>query len=145
MNMKKILIALFCIIAIDQKDGNAQIPLVNDTLDYLETIVNRKAEFIGRPFSVLKDSLQFQIRYFHPREGIVYDITKETSTKIAFYFPQVADDMYLTYPSLEIYWQTALNATQSNELYRQTDGGGWSSTVAAFYSNAIIKDIKLRE
>jgi hypothetical protein len=94
---------------------------------------------------VLLDSLKIQIKYFSPTRGIVYDISKETSTHFGFRFPQNADDMYLTYPHLVIYWQPCLNATQSDILWENNNGGEWSSAVAAFYSTGKIADIKVRE
>ena len=48
--------------------------------------------------------------------------------------------MYLTYPYLRITWMSLLNANQSQTLYKNNDGGGWSSAVAAFYANGIITD-----
>lgn len=91
------------------------------------------------------DSLKIQIKHFWPNRSIVYDITKEPSTQFSFYFPQSADEAYLTYPCLEIYWQTPLNASQSDVLWKSNNGGGWSSAVAVFYASAIISDIKIRE
>ncbi len=141
--MKKIFIIILFTFSI--KLVNAQTYGVPDTLAYLQTIVANKANYIGQPFSILMDSLKIEIKYFHLRRGIHYDISKETSTRFSFYFPETADDLYLAYPYLEIYWQVALNANQSNFLWRNNNGGSWSSAVAAFYANGIIKDIQIRE
>ena len=138
--MKKIFLILILIIAISEKESKAQTG-VPDTLAYLQTIVANKANYIGQPVSALLNDLQIQIKYFHPSRGIVYDVSKETSTSFAFYFPQTADDMYLTYPCLEIYWQTPLNANQAFSLYNAKNGGGWDTTVYNFYKNATIKNI----
>lgn len=128
-----------------EKNTKAQSTGVPDTLAYLQTIVANKANYIGQPFSVLKSHLQIELKYFHPRRGIVHDTNKETSTHFSFYFPQSADEMYLTYPCLVIYWQTPLNANQSFSLYNTNNGGGWTAAVANFYANGIIADIKVRE
>ena len=142
--MKKIFIIIVFICSI--KLVNAQTYGVPDTLAYLQTIVANKANYIGQSFSILMDSLQIQIKFFSPFSGIHYDISKETSTSFSFYFPQDGlDDFYLTYPKLKIYWQTPLNASQSDFLWRTNNGGGWNSAVAAFYANGIIKDIQIRE
>ena len=117
---------------------------VTDTLAYLQNIEVNKFQFLGQPFSVLMDSLKIQIKYFNQNTAIVYDITKETSTSFGFFFPQTNDDFFLTYPRIEVVWQNYLNASQSWSLY-QTYGGSWQSAVAAFYSNGIIADIKVRE
>jgi hypothetical protein len=117
---------------------------VPDTLTYLQSIVTNKAQFIGQPFSKLMDSLKIKIRYFHPRRSITYNINKETSTRFAFYFPSAADDLYLTYPSLEVYWQPYLDARLSDILWENNNAGGWVSAVATFYRPGIIVDIKLR-
>lgn len=142
---KSFIILLILIITVSVKNANAQTTGVPDTLVYLQTIVNNKAQFVGKPFSVLMDSLKIQIKHFWPNRSIVYDITKEPSTQFSFYFPQSADEVYLTYPCLEIYWQTPLNGNQSDVLWESNNGGGWSSAVAAFYANGIIADIKVRE
>lgn len=117
----------------------------SDTLAYLQTIVANKAQYIGHPFSNLLSSLQIQVKYFHPRRGIHYDAAKETSTRLAFYFPSDADNLYLTYPSIEIYWQPVLNANESDVLWVNNSGGMWNPSVVTFYQNAVIADIKLRE
>ena len=142
--MKKIILLLILSGAI-VKNAGAQTTPITDTLTYLQHIVNTKANYIGQPFSVLLNSLQLQIKFFSPFAGSPYAKSKETSTSFAFNFPQTPEDMYLTYPGLEIYWLPNLNADQSNLLYTQFNGGGWSPTVAAFYSTAIISDIKIRD
>ena len=143
--MKKMFVILFLTAVISAKVTKAQTVGVPDTLAYLQTIVANKSQYIGQPFSILLNNLQIQIKYFHPRRDIVYDISKETSTRFGFYFPQSANELYLTYPSLEIYWQPYLNANQSDALWENNNGGGWSTAVAAFYANGIITDIKVRE
>lgn len=110
----------------------------------MQTIIANKSQYIGQPFSTLLSNLQIQVKYFHLRRGIIHNISKETSTRFSFYFPQTSNEMYLTYPSLEIYWQIPLNANQSDSIWETNNGGGWNSTVSAFYANAIIADIKLR-
>jgi len=128
------------------KQVNAQINSgVPDTLAYLQTIVVNKPQYTGKPFSVLMDSLKIQIKFFSPFSGLSAHINKETSTSFSFYFPQTADDFYLTYPKLEIIWQTPLNRTQSNVLWESNNGGGWSAAVAVLYATAIVADIKVRE
>jgi len=142
--LKNILIIGFIALISFTKNAKAQTG-VPDTLAYLQSIVANKANYIRHPFSVLLNDLQIQVKYFHPIASIHYDKNKETSTSFAFYFPQTEDDMYLTYPCLNIYWQTPLNASQSFSLYNINDGGGWTPGVANFYANGIIADIKIRE
>lgn len=141
--MKKIILILLIFAA--TKNLNAQTSGVYDTLAYLQSIVANKSQFIGQPFSVLQDSLKIQIKYFHSKRGIVYDVNKETSTRLGFYFPQAANELYLTYPSIEIYWQPNLHSNQSDILWKNNNGGGWSSAVATFYASGVISDIKIRE
>ncbi len=142
--MKKIFIVILIVFTSFIKGAKAQTNGVQDTLAYLQTIVANKTQFIGQPFSTLMDSLKIQIKFFSPFSGIHYDITKETSTDFSFYFSQNTNNYYLTYPRLEVFWQLPLNATQSDSLW-ETNGGIWSSAVAAFYANGIIKDIQIRE
>jgi hypothetical protein len=142
--MKKIIIILLIFGAIF-KNASAQTTPVTDTLAYLQTIVANKANYIGQPFSILRNNLQIQIKFFSIGRGIWTDINKETSTDFAFYFPQNADEIYLTYPSLKISWATPLNANQSDILWKNHNGGGWATDVAALYSTGIISDIQIRE
>jgi hypothetical protein len=144
--MKKIFIILIITFSsVLSTKADAQPYGVPDTLAYLQSIVANKAQFVGQPFSVLQDSLKIQIKFFSPFARIPHDKTKETSTSFSFYFPQTAEEIYLTYPALEIYWQPYLNANQSHSLYNFNDGGSWSTSVADFYANAIIADIKIVE
>jgi hypothetical protein len=140
--MKKILIVLVLTQLIDTDNLNAQVP---DTLAYLQSIVADKSKFIGKPFAVLADSLKIQIKFFSPFASIAYDTHKETSTQFSFRFPQNENEIYLMYPSLRISWKSYLNTVQSDSLYLQYRSVGWSPAVAAFYSNGIIADIKIRE
>jgi hypothetical protein len=140
--MKKILIVLVLTQLIDTENLNGQVP---DTLAYLQSIVAKKSQFIGKPFAALADSLKIQIKFFFPFASIAYDMRKETSTEFSFRFPQNAEEIYLTYPSLEIFWQPYLNAAQSHSLYTQYRSVGWSPVVASFYSTGVIADIKVQE
>ena len=142
--MKKILVITFITLLSLAKDTKAQTG-VPDTLAYLQTIVANKAQYIGHSFHELADTMQIQIKFFSPFAAIHYDNNKETSTSFGFYFPQTADDLYLTYPMLEIYWLPYLNINQSLLLYNSNDGGGWNTAVYNFYKNGIIKDIQIRE
>ncbi len=144
--MKKIIIILFLLVSIFKNDVKGQAtPPVTDTLAYLKNIVNNKAQYIGQPFSALMNTLQIQIKFFSPLASTPYDKTKETSTSFSFYFPQTAEEIYLTYPILEVYWQPHLNANQSRVYYNNYNGGGWNATVNSFYSSGIIADIKVIE
>lgn len=120
----------------------AQVP---DTLAYMQQVVNNKAQFVGKPFSVLMDSLKIYLKFFTPGRTEPFNKNKEVSTFFSFVFPETAEDMYLAYPMLYINWQTSLNAVQIDELYRQNDGGGWSPQVSAFFANAIVSDIRIFE
>jgi hypothetical protein len=140
--MKKIITIMIFSIAVSVK-GNAQ--TASDTLTYLQSIVINKAQYIGQPFSILMNNLQLQIKFFSPFAAIHSKRFKETSTSFAFYFPQNADEIYLTYPCLKIYWQPYLNGQQSDIIWENNNGGGWNSAAATFYSTAIISDIKLED
>ncbi len=141
--MKRILIIACVVLLGFVRNAEAQTG-VPDTLAYLQSIIANKANYIGQPFSVLQNNLQIQIKYFQPFAGIHHDKNKETSTSFAFYFPGNADEIYLTFPKLEIYWQPYLNAVQSRGI-AQGNRGIWSSAAQAFYANGIIADIKIRE
>lgn len=144
--MKNIIIALvFTFSALTNNVYAQTVPPISDTLSYLQGIVNNKSQFIGQPFSVLMDSLQIQIKFFSPFARIHHDKTKETSTSFSFYFPATHEEIYLTYPSLDIYWKPPyLNSTQSHLLYSQYRNVGWTPAIKSFYSTGIIADIRLR-
>ncbi len=140
--MKNILIIGFIALISFSKNAKAQAG-VPDTLAYLQTIVANKTQYIGQPFSVLYDNLQIQIKFFTPFGAIHYDKNKETSTSYAFYYPHTTDDHYLSYPRLEIYWQTPLDANQSSLLWKNNNFGEWSAAIYTFYKDAIITDVKV--
>ncbi len=139
--MKKIIIII--LVTLFTKNTNAQTG-VPDTLAYLQSIAANKAQYIGQPFSVLKNNLQIQIKYFQPFAAIPYDKDKETSTSFAFYFPNNVDELYLTFPKIEIYWQPYLNIVQSLGI-ANGNRGIWSAAAEAFYANGIIADIQIRD
>ena len=143
--MKKIFFISALLVICFANNTKAQSQPVTDTLSYLNTIVANKASYVGKPFSVLMNDLQIQIKFFFPFADLNHDKTKETSTEFSFYFPPTAEEIYLTYPSLEITWQTNLNASQSRALYTQYRALGWSNEVATFYSSGIIADIRVVE
>jgi len=143
--LKKIILIIIVFFAAIIKNADAQSSCVPDTLGYLQSIVANKSKYIGKQFSVLMKSLQIQIKFFSPVASINYNKNLETSTLFSFYFPKNSEEIYLTYPSLEIYWKPYLNAVQSELLYSQCQSVGWSPAVAAFYENALISDIKVLE
>ena len=114
---------------------------VPDTLAYLQTIVQNKAQYIGQPFSRLVDSLQIQIKLFFPFAELHHNRTKETSTSFSFFFTATADDLYLSYPMLEVVWQTPGDADQSEQLRKQYRNMGWNTVIANHYSARVIADI----
>lgn len=144
--MKKILIIIIIFSAVHSTNVNAQTSGVPDTLSYLQTIVTNKAQYVGQPFSVLYNALQIQVKFFSPFASLPYAKNKETSTSFSFYFPTDSlNDFYLTYPKLEMFWQSPLNAAQSDLIWQTNSGGGWNINSYNFYKNAIIADIKVRQ
>jgi len=143
--MKKIILIIIIFFTAIIKNANAQSSGVPDTLAYLQSIVANKSKYIGKPFSVLMNSLQIQIKFFSPVASISYNKNLETSTLFSFIFPRNSEEIYLTYPSLEIYWKPYLNAVQSELLYSQSRSVGWYPAVEGFYGNALISDIKVLE
>jgi hypothetical protein len=142
--MKKVCIIIF-IYLFTNNIVKSQVTNVLDTLGYLKTIASNKANYIGKPFSVLLKELKIQIKYFSPFARLPYDKTKETSTSFCFYFPLTEHEIYLIYPCLDIYWQIPLDALRSSYLYSHYSEVGWNATIASFYKKGIIADIKVRE
>ncbi|MFN0082047.1 MAG: hypothetical protein ACKVOM_05975 [Ferruginibacter sp.] len=144
--MKKILFIILVLFSVFIKNSYSQTTGVPDTLDYLQTIVANKSQYIGQPFSSLLNNLQIQIKLFQPFAAIHYDKNKETSTSFAFYFPSNADALYLTFPKLEIYWLPYLNKDLSNIIRQNNNNRGqWNSEAILLYSTGIIADIQIRE
>lgn len=139
---KAILFLFFVSIHIHDLKAQNGVP---DTLVYLKTIVDNKNNFVGKPFGVLVDSLKIKIKYFSPFAAEHKAKDKETSTSFSFYYPRTADEIYLTYPHIEIFWQTPLDAIQSDFLYTKFRFVGWHPEIARFYSTAIIDDLQIIE
>jgi len=120
--------------------AQAQTTPITDTVAYLKSIEARKAEFIGKPFSVLLNELKLPILCFGPVGSIPYDRSKETSTIIDFFtdnHEEVEDETMLI-----IYWQTPLNQFRSSKIAdKTTPRGKWTDEAKDNYKNAIIDDI----
>jgi hypothetical protein len=143
--MKRILAILIIAVAISGKKAVAQNYGVPDTVAYLQSIVANKALFIGKPFSILRDSLKIEIRKFNPISEISYDTRKETSTAFSFYFPQTVNDFNLSFPKLIVSWVPYLDANRSRINYNTSNGGGWSTAIADYYKTGIVSDIRVLE
>lgn len=136
----KCLLIIFTIGLLTHGVANAQTPV--DTAAHAQSFETNKSLYIGQSFSTLVGNLQIGIKYFTPMIGLPYDRTQETSTIFAFYFPATMDEYYLTYPCIQVTWQTNLNALTSTTLFT-TNKGGWTTDAFNFYSKAVIKDIKV--
>jgi hypothetical protein len=121
----------------------AQSTGVIDTLTYLQTIVNTKSLYIGKPFRNLADSLKIEIKFFSPQAPIHHDKSRETSTAFGWFTPLQPEDIAFTYPHLVVYWYPVLNAEKSRMIYNKRED--WPAAIIKYYSNAIISDIKISE
>jgi hypothetical protein len=142
--MKKSLTVLLLTITVCSKNSKAQHSGALDTVAYLQTIVDNRNFYIGKPFSVLIDSLKIPIQYFSPFTGIHYDRSREAATFFSFYFPKTWREKHLTYPKLEITWEDPFNSKLTTALYDYNNGGGWSPLIAEIYAEGIIANIKIR-
>jgi len=140
----KLITSILILVLLSNKSLKAQSVGVSDTLAYLKAIEANKSQYVGKPFSLLQDSLKIGIKFFSPFAANTAYIDRETSTSFAFYFPQSSGDHYLSYPRLEIDWQYPLNARESNVLFDNSNGA-WTSTTIFFYSIGIIANIKVIE
>lgn len=125
--------------------GRTQSNGVPDTLVHLQSLVANKAQYVGKPFSMLKADLLLDIKYFFSVSSIPHRKDLEIYTYFAFYYPSNRNELYLTYPRFEIKWLHPLNADQSFILWKNNNGGGWTNAVANFYQHGIIADIKIEE
>jgi len=141
----KILLIAVCFLLFNNT-SNAQTVGVQDTLAYLQQIEANKSHYIGQPFSVLENALNVDIKYFFPFADIHSNKFAETSTRFAFYYPASADDTYLTYPSLDIYWISPyLNLQESFQLMPIGNFGKYLQIVSSHYANRIIRNIIVRQ
>ncbi len=138
--MKKIIFILF--IVITTKNVSAQKYGVPDTLAYLHEVVANKAKYIGQPFSKLQADLKLKIKQFRPDAHFSYRINTETSTDFCFYFPLNQEEIYLTYPCLEVFWYPYLDIHKSDEVIG-INRGKWSAAASTLYSTAIIYDMRV--
>ncbi|HNP33975.1 MAG TPA: hypothetical protein PKN96_11845 [Flavobacterium sp.] len=112
----------------------------SDTLTYLNHIVATKSNYIGRPFSVLLDSLQLPIKAFNISTYRSQNLKKESSILIGFAYANTPETIDLTFPRLEIIWQIPNDAIATWDLYRIYDGA-WNPSVQGYYQNKIILDL----
>ena len=133
--MKKIIliIGVFFILF----DSHAQSSNQTDTLGYLKYIYQHKDQFIGKPFSVLLDSLKIKIVYFGPNAGLSNDMTKETNTIFYFINPTSVEDF--SSMNIDIFWQKYLDANISDRIFSNSEG--WNNEARDFYKNGIVKSI----
>ena len=121
------------------KGANAQAG-VPDTLAYLNQIKANKAYYIGKPFSVLLDSLRPSIIFFSPISWNSAYKDKETSTKFYFIIPEYMED-FGSY-NFKIKWATPLNRRISGPIYDSGQyRGQWRAEAAQYYGTGIVADI----
>ncbi len=122
--------------------SKAQTSPITDTTAYLKTIESKKSYFIGRPFSVLLDSLKIPIKVFIPK-AYAFDVAKEKSTFFHFNSPNFLEDF--AEKRLWIEWATPRDAKASDVIFSATDtAGAWTTAARDFYKTAVIKDIKAK-
>ncbi|MFD2575279.1 hypothetical protein ACFSPU_02975 [Haoranjiania flava] len=124
--MKKILIILMVLFITKGINAKTGVP---DTLAYLNQIKANKAYYIGKPFSVLLDSLRPSIIFFSPISWNSAYKDKETSTKFYFIKPEYMED-FGSY-NFEIKWVTPLNRTSSDQIFSSGQYAGQWRTGAA--------------
>lgn len=133
-------VVLFLVCICSFSAAQAQTTPITDTVAYLKSIEARKAEFIGKPFSVLLKELKLPIIGFSPIGGKHSDKSAETGTIFDFYTddPQESEDETL----LDILWQTPLNKEKSSKIAGKTQPRGkWNAEALENYKDAIIRDI----
>ncbi len=134
--MKKIILLITVLFAISLAKAQTTIA---DTLANLQVIANNKSVFVGKPFSVLLDSLKYKMVYFSPHADITSDISKETSTSFYFIDPESLEDFQSAY--IKVFWEPYLNYAISDKIYDDYDG--WSPQAEQFYRKGVIKKIEV--
>ncbi len=134
--MKKVILLLSVLVTINMAKAQSSMA---DTLANLQAIDNNKSVFVGKPFSVLLDSLKYKMVYFGPDAGITSDISKETSTRFYFINPESLEDFQSAY--IEVFWKPYLDHKIAMQIYGAYDG--WSLQAEQFYRKGIIKKIEV--
>ena len=101
-----------------------------------------KANYIGKPLSILEQDLKLKIKKFSPF-GVANRYEETTTT---FYFRPVKKQGDLFYPRLEIFWSSPLDMRKSDSLSvrDRKNLGIWDKEAKSFYAPAIIADIRIR-
>ena len=140
--MKNKIFSVLIVFALCMPKTKAQPAGVPDTLAYLQTIVAKKAQYIGQPLSLLINHLQIEVKSFGPFSGIHHRKDAETSTTFGFYCPVGTNDLYKLFPALRVMWNPYLNSTFSDSLFTLF-GGCWAPQVYNHYANEIVRDIDI--
>jgi hypothetical protein len=134
--MKSFILLISALFAINMARAQSSMA---DTLANLQAIDNNKSVFVGKPFSVLLDSLKYKMVYFSPHADITSDISKETSTSFYFIDPESLEDFQSAY--IKVFWKPYLDHKIAMQIYGAYDG--WSLQAEQFYRKGIIKKIEV--
>lgn len=135
--MKKICVILSAFFIMQTLNAQTGVP---DTLTYLKQVEASKSKFIGKPFSVLLDSLKINIVFFSPISWDPAYKNRETSTSFYFIIPEYMED-FDSY-NFEIIWAAPLNRIVTNQIYGSGQRAGeWRTAAAQYYRTGIIADI----
>lgn len=130
------LIIIFLIIISRIDVVNAQ---VLDTFNYVKNFELQKAQYIGKPFSILLNDMQ-QIQPKSVWQGI-YIRNKNIIPYNSFYFELPQNTFrYGIVVNMIIYWQTALPATEV-KYYQNKNHFHFTNEERQYYENKIIRDI----
>ena len=121
---------------------------LTDTIKYLQEIIKRKNQYIGKELNVLMKDLTMQPRFFlYDVGGIDHNPDYTKSASLYFHYfngeeTQKRIESHIISGRLVIRWLTVLNI-DSVVAYSRKNGRHWNKAAEEFYGNKIIKDIDL--
>ncbi len=133
--MKKIITTFFLALVINNATAQTL-----DTLNYLRTFEQQKAQYIGQPFSVLLNAMN-QVQFVSVRGG--RNIRNKTQIPYcSFYF--VNRPNMFTYGAIKfvIEWQTPIPLVNIN-YYTNRNHYYFTNEEQQFYGSKTIKDIRV--
>ena len=118
---------------------------VTDTLDYIKTnFINKKANYIGKPFSVLLNDLKLNINYYtygdaFNNRSISPDISISFVTEYQKWVEKNSTNKPIV---LTVTWATPVSIDSAVSLGRNSKGK-WLNAEKKYYGGKIVKDLGL--
>lgn len=137
--MKKIFLIVLLIVLNTTTHAQTQV----DTIGLLrQTILNKKSDFIGKPFSTIVNALpvSLPIKHYFP-DWLNGLSNKRTMFGFIDIQNRRKDPKNIIY--IYIYWQNKDSLSDEDEQWRKLPVGQWDQDDLHYYKDKIIKDVKV--